>query len=248
VTTDPLALADDVEAATTRFVATAATLTESAIAEPSRLPGWTRGHVLAHVARNADGLVNLLDWARTGVRTPQYPSPEARAADIEAGAARPAAEHLDDLRQSAERFAAAVAELPADRWSFAYGGRDGTAARVVWRRLREVEVHHVDLHVDSDGGYQPQDWPAPFAHRLLHELVANLAGGFSAGVSAGSTTVRLLADELGHPLELTGPPDAPLLTVSGPAYALAAWLSGRSAGAGLSVDPPGALPAVPDWM
>jgi maleylpyruvate isomerase len=240
VTTDPLALADDVEAATTRFVATAATLTEAAIAAPSRLPGWTRGHVLSHVARNADGLVNLLNWARTGVRTPQYPSPEARAADIEAGAARPAAEHLADLRESAERFAGAVADMPADRWSFAYGGRDGTAARVVWRRLREVEVHHVDL----DGGYQPENWPAPFAHRLLHELVANLSGGFSAG----SPTVRLLADKLGHPLELTGPPDAPRITVAGPAYALAAWLSGRSAGAGLTVDPAGELPPVPDWM
>ncbi|MEV0474381.1 maleylpyruvate isomerase N-terminal domain-containing protein, partial [Streptomyces prunicolor] len=30
----------------------------ASVAEPSRLPGWSRGHVLAHLARNADALVN----------------------------------------------------------------------------------------------------------------------------------------------------------------------------------------------
>src|SRR5256885_15091039 len=60
--------------------------------EPSLLPGWTRGHVLTHVARNGDGLGNLLRWARTGTETPMYASREARRADIEAGAGRSAAE------------------------------------------------------------------------------------------------------------------------------------------------------------
>ena len=32
---------------------------------PSALPGWTRAHVLTHLARNADAMVNLLTWART---------------------------------------------------------------------------------------------------------------------------------------------------------------------------------------
>ena len=43
-------------------------------AGPSLLPGWTRAHVLAHVAGNADALVNLLTWARTGEETPMYAS------------------------------------------------------------------------------------------------------------------------------------------------------------------------------
>ena len=56
--------------------------------EPSRLPGWTRGHVVTHVARNAEGLCRLLRWARTGIETPMYPSIQARDAAIEAGAGR----------------------------------------------------------------------------------------------------------------------------------------------------------------
>ena len=47
---------------------------EEAFAAPSLLPGWTRAHVLSHVARNADAMINLLRWAKTGVETPAYPS------------------------------------------------------------------------------------------------------------------------------------------------------------------------------
>ena len=52
---------------------------DDAFAKPSSLPDWTRAHVLTHVARNADAMVNLVTWARTGVPTPAYPSPDERA-------------------------------------------------------------------------------------------------------------------------------------------------------------------------
>ncbi|HEX2301338.1 MAG TPA: maleylpyruvate isomerase N-terminal domain-containing protein, partial [Pseudonocardiaceae bacterium] len=97
---------------TLAWVANGQVLLEQAVAGldelsgPSRLPGWTRGHVVTHLARNAEGLTRLLTWARTGVETPMYPSREARAADIEAGAGRPPAEQLDDLCRTAAAFAA----------------------------------------------------------------------------------------------------------------------------------------------
>ena len=50
---------------------------DDAFAAPSGLPGWTRAHVLTHVARNADAMINLLTWARTGVPTPAYASDAA---------------------------------------------------------------------------------------------------------------------------------------------------------------------------
>ena len=81
-----------------------AALDDAAMLGPSRLPGWTRGHVLTHLARNADALVNLLTWARTGTPTPMYPSVESRNAGIEAGAARPAAEQRADLEATARRL------------------------------------------------------------------------------------------------------------------------------------------------
>jgi maleylpyruvate isomerase len=230
VTADPLALLAELDRATLRVLATAEGLDDPAV--PSALPGWTQGHVLTHIARNADGMCNLVTWARTGVETPQYPSWEHRVKDIEAGAGRPLPELIVDIRDSAERFAEAAGALPADAWAreLPLPGGPQRVALLPWRRLREVEVHHVDL----GAGYTPADWPESFAHRLLHD-----AAGDRVGVS-----VTLRADSLGHPVPVGsgGPP-----TVSGPAHALAAWLTGRSSGAGLTVDPSGPLPTIPEW-
>lgn len=230
MTADPLALLAELDRATQRVLATAETLTDPAT--PSALPGWTQGHVLTHLARNADGMGNLIAWARTGVETPQYPSWEARVAAIEAGADRPLPEQIADLREASARFASAAAALPAEAWTYELALPSGPqlAALLPWRRLREVEVHHVDL----GAGYTPADWPESFAHRLLHEAAGDQS----------SVALTLRADSLGHPVPVGsgGPP-----TVSGPAWALAAWLTGRSSGTGLTVDPAGPLPAIPEW-
>ncbi len=74
MTTDPLLLMGEVDAATSRLLRTAASFDAADLAAASLLPGWTRGHVLAHVARNADGFVNLLTAARTGEALPMYAS------------------------------------------------------------------------------------------------------------------------------------------------------------------------------
>jgi maleylpyruvate isomerase len=232
VTVDPLALLPELDRATRRVLDTATGLGDPAT--PSGLPGWTRGHVLTHIARNADSMVNLLTWARTGVVTPQYASRRARDDGIEAGAGRPLPELVADVRDSADRFADAAAALPAGAW-FATLTKPGApsyqAAQVPWRRLREVEVHHVDLAA----GYGPADWPESFAHRVLHEVAGMLSG----------VSLTLLPSSLGHDV-VVGSGGSP--TVAGPAYALAAWLAGRSSGTGLTVDPPGPLPKIPDWM
>jgi maleylpyruvate isomerase len=232
VTADPLVLLVEIDRATARLLATATDL-DGDPATPSLLPGWTRGHVLTHIARNADGLVNLYTWARTGVKTPQYSSPEQRAADIEAGAGRPLPELIADVRDSAERYQLAAAKLTTDDWSGSIDLPHGPSkvAILPWRRLREVEIHHVDLA----GGYRPADWPESFAHRVLHEV--------AHGVQGVSLTLR--PDATGHPLPV-GAGGAP--TVSGPTWALAAWLAGRAAGDELTIDPSGPLPTVPDWM
>ena len=143
MTTDPLVLVEDIRAATHRLIASAAALDDVAVADASRLPGWTRGHVLTHVSRNADGATNLLTWARTGVPTHQYESLDQRVRDIEDGAGRAAAVQLADLRESAGRFAEAFAVMPAPAWTTKVAwanGRVGPAALVAWFRLRELCV------------------------------------------------------------------------------------------------------------
>jgi maleylpyruvate isomerase len=240
---DPAAAAAElivaVGSATERLRQTAAGLSDQQAREPSRLPGWSRGHVLTHVARNADSLRNLLIWARTGIVTPQYADQSERERGIAAGAGRPPAELLADLDASAAALAAEAASLRADQWAAEVRGLHG-APHAAWftlqRRRIEVEVHHVDL----DAGYSPDEWPLDFAATLLESVVADFA-------DAEAPAARLRIAETGSPLRI-GPPDATTtVEISGPARALLAWLIGRSSGAGLAAAPPGPLPALPPW-
>ena len=76
-------------------------LDSGVIAQPSRLPGWTVGHVLTHLARNADSHAYVIASALHGEVVDQYPGGMAqRTDDIESGASRPAAEQVDDVRHS----------------------------------------------------------------------------------------------------------------------------------------------------
>jgi maleylpyruvate isomerase len=236
MTVDPLVLMTEVDRATERLLRTAAHLDDAAVAAPSLLPGWTRGHVLTHVARNADAYTNLLTWARTGVETPGYASRTARAEGIEAGASRPAEQQLADIRAAHGRFCDAAAAMPAEAWAFVLPSTGSPAAALPWARLREVEVHHVDLAA----GHTPDDWSEAFAQRLLREIITK--------VSAADPPPALILrpDGIEHPLSLGDPERA--TTVAGPTRSVAAWLAGRADGAGLQVSPDGPLPVPPKWM
>ncbi|MEO6885764.1 MAG: maleylpyruvate isomerase N-terminal domain-containing protein, partial [Jatrophihabitantaceae bacterium] len=112
----------------------------------SLLPDWTRGHVLTHIARNADGIALTLSGALRGEVLARYPhGRQGRAADIEAGACRSAAELLADVNESAERLDrtyAAVAD--ADGWELPTDDQHPTSAWIL-ARWQEVEIHRVDL-------------------------------------------------------------------------------------------------------
>jgi maleylpyruvate isomerase len=250
VDSDPASLRGRIDAATSRLTATAAGISDGQAREPSLLPGWSRGHVLTHLARNADGLCNLLIWARTGVETPQYPSQEARNAGIEAGAGRPAAELADDLRESAAAFAREAAGVPPQAWMVPVGVPGHPAWFTLFRRLGEVEIHHVDL----GAGYRPADWPAPFVADELERVTGQFAG------RDDMPPCLLELSDTGQRLVL-GPPGAPghvregEVTVCGPAGLMLAWLIGRDPGRALQVrsgqEPAGGAsalpPKLPNW-
>ncbi|WP_213455350.1 maleylpyruvate isomerase family mycothiol-dependent enzyme [Rhizomonospora bruguierae] len=240
MSTDPLVLMVEVDRATQRVLDAVAGLDDSVVTTRSLLPGWSRGQVLTHLARNADSYVRLLTWASTGEHTPQYRDMAERDLEIEAGAGRPIAEQLGDLRDSAARLADAVAAMPTGAWSAVVrtiSGRDRPAAQLIWGRLRELEVHHVDLNI----GYTFTDWTDAFAQRLLREVATDLARHH------GAEPMTLRAPELGHDLAIGETAGAPVIT--GPAHTLAAWLTGRSDGKDLTVTPDGRpLPLTPNWM
>ncbi|MEU8150454.1 maleylpyruvate isomerase family mycothiol-dependent enzyme [Nonomuraea sp. NPDC048901] len=234
-----LTLQAELAASTARFQATAASLTEDDVAAPSLLPGWSRGHVLAHVAGNADSHINLLTWARTGVETPQYATGAAREEGIEAGAGRTPAEHVAELAAANARLAAEIHDLPEAAWRATVSGMrppPHPAWYVLVRRLREVEVHHVDL----GAGYGPADWPETFVDRELHDCLRCWPYARS--------TVSEITLRGGRTWRDLGPGPA----VEGDAADVLAWLIGRSDGTGVRVVTEGRLstpvPVAPPWM
>lgn len=202
---------------------------------PSRLPGWTRGHVVTHLARNADGLSRLLTWARTGIETPMYPSVQARDADIQAGAGRPQPEQLDDLRHTGALFAAAAQELSAKHWEATVGTRNGPlpASSVPWARVRELWLHVVDLDAGVEIDRLPED--------IAVALVCDLANWMHTRVST-----RIDLQVCGREPVTFGPGTGVAVPVSGPVQQLAGWLTGRSHGVRLTA--PDGLPELPTWL
>ncbi|HSZ38277.1 MAG TPA: maleylpyruvate isomerase N-terminal domain-containing protein [Acidimicrobiales bacterium] len=116
---------------------------------PSLLPGWSVGHVLTHIARNADSVVWRLEGAARGELRDQYPGGlEQRRGDIEEGSSRPAGELVTDVRSSSAAVARAIAELPDEAWdapSRTARGLVEPSRDAIFSRWREVVVHHGDL-------------------------------------------------------------------------------------------------------
>jgi maleylpyruvate isomerase len=134
---------------------------------PSLLPGWTRAHVVAHIAGNARSHIRMLRGAQEDEVLDQYPGgAEARASAIKELAQDPAGA-VEELHRSAEDLAHAW--RGTSDWSALARPLDSEpvpVAGLLWMRWREVEIHAVDLA----GDYRPQDWPQPFLDRVLAEL------------------------------------------------------------------------------
>jgi len=205
-------------------------LPDDALGEPSRLPDWSRAHVVAHLTRNADALGNLLTWARTGVETPMYPSREVRDADIATTAAQTPGQLRADYAAACARLAVAIESTSAETWAApvrTMQGKTVPASDVPWMRAKEVWVHGVDL----DGGLSFADVPADFCAALVDDVLALFA---ARGQALDVTVVATDADRTWG---------SGAATVQGPVTAVAAWLT-RSDASGLSGD----VPAPPAWL
>jgi uncharacterized protein (TIGR03083 family) len=201
----------------TRFLAEA-DLDEAALGEPSALPGWTRRHLLAHVAANADALGNLVHWAATGEPTPMYASPGDRAAGIERGARLPGAELGAWLRRAAQELDDAMAALSDEQWQapvLTAQGRTVPATEVPWLRAREVYVHAVDLAT----GLSFAELPAGFCTALCADVVAKRR-------NAPGPALVFEAAETGGRWELAG--DGEPVVLPGPLAEITAYLTGRA--------------------
>lgn len=159
--------------AQTRLMRNVAQLTDSQVHSSSLLPDWTVGHVLTHLARNADAHARRLSGALRGHDVPKYAGgQEQRRSEIEAGAGRSAEEIIADLNTSMSNLGDIFAQCEAAGWPnshFLGGGHYGITG-VPAHRLREVEMHHVDLGL----GYSPMDWPDEYVAWDLPVLLATV--------------------------------------------------------------------------
>jgi maleylpyruvate isomerase len=174
----PAATATAVDAcrdASARLLATLGGLDDATARRPSRLPGWTVGHVVTHLARNADSHVRMLEGAMAGTVTDQYEGGlDGRAAEIAAGAGRPAAELVTDLTRAIDDLDATWGRVPVEVWATGRGrmgnGELCPCAEMPARRWREVEIHLVDLGL----GAEPAEWPDAYVELELPKALAQL--------------------------------------------------------------------------
>jgi maleylpyruvate isomerase len=163
------------DVATDDLSASLARATGSELAEPSLLDGWSRAHVVAHLANVAAALVRMTHDALADRTTSMYPDGRAgRATEIQSVAAEP----WEDLHawfvQSTGALTSTWHSVPWERWGRPFTDTEFGSmqfGRLVGMRLTEVEVHHADLAI----GFGPREWSPALTRTCLPLRVASLA-------------------------------------------------------------------------
>ncbi|GAA4613892.1 maleylpyruvate isomerase family mycothiol-dependent enzyme [Saccharopolyspora hordei] len=199
------------------------TLTDDQVAAPSLLPGWTRGHVLAHLADNARAFARVSALALRGELVDAHEGgQEERDAIIEGLAGDSAEQHRARLARHSAALEAVWSQATDADWDRPVRFRNGDLAGVVRMRWREVWIHLVDLDV----GVGPEHWSPEFSAHAIDFLLPRLPDGFALRQTDGDRTWA------GGPVEIRGR-----------AHDLAAWLAGRPP----QRTPEGPLPELGPW-
>ena len=213
------------------------TFNPEAIAAPSRLPGWSRAHVIAHVAANAEALRRLTHWASSGEERLMYASREARDAEIESGSALPIKELLEWLHTSDRQLIEELEALSPESWSalvITAQGREIPALDILWMRSRETWIHGVDL----DGSATFNAMPVAFLKRLVFEACSKFD-------NPNHPTVHVVATDHIEQWAIRGGNE--VVEVRGSLPDLATWLTGR--GSDRLATPSGEpVPSLGPWL
>lgn len=221
---------EELRDATRRLLRTVDHLSDDEYAAASLLPRWTRAHLIAHLALNAQALAEALLGVVAGEPVAMYPSPERRDSDIEALSTATPTSLRDRLLGSSTDLTDALEALPGDSLDTVIERTPGsdrtfTAGDVALMRLSEVEIHHADL----GASFAHANWPTTFAERLINSMAGR---PFASGFTARATDLdREWQCGDGGPI------------VTGTAAELGWWMSGRGTGEGLTSDD-GVVPGI----
>jgi maleylpyruvate isomerase len=223
-------------AAHQRLLFTLQQLDDTTATSPSLVPKWTRAHVVAHLAVDAESNVRMLRGLLRDETIPQYAGGAGghRRAIEEIVGLKPAG-LVDHYRTASEDLFAVWQELPDDRWERAVRtlGGSSPAADTAWIRWHELEVRHVDL----DLGFQPDDWPAAYVTTALVRLLEGLPAPGRAGAPKGLWVIEATdreriwsvdtGDSASPSVEDGTPSRAADGYIAGAAHVVLAWLLGR---------------------
>jgi maleylpyruvate isomerase len=189
-----------------------AKMDESSVAEPSELPGWTRGHVLAHLTGIANAMARQLAYARRGEKIELYDGGmEGRTKAINLAAGHSLDEHTASVTTAVDSALAAFDAVGPDGWQARISYRDGTVLDGGLALWRELTIHASDLGM----GFGPETWNRSFCEHLFDFLTARVPGEYKFVLQPTGLPPRTLGSG-GTSIAITG-----MITD------IAAWLAGR---------------------
>ncbi|MFW0775537.1 maleylpyruvate isomerase family mycothiol-dependent enzyme [Paenarthrobacter nitroguajacolicus] len=187
---------------------------ESSVSEPSELPGWTRGHVLAHLAGISNAMARQLEYARRGETIELYDGGmDGRNKAIELAAGHSLARHTASVTTSLGAAIPAFDALGPDDWQARIAYRDGTVFDGGLALWRELTIHASDLRL----GFGPETWSRMFCEHLIGFLEARVPH-----------TYKFVLQPTGLP-QLSLGSGGTSIAITGMLTDIAAWLAGREA-------------------
>jgi maleylpyruvate isomerase len=209
----PEKLLEELRRAADVVASVTAKLSEQDVEAPSELPGWTRGHVLAHVTGISNAMARQLEFAARGETIELYDGGyEGRTRAIEMAAGHSLAEHRADLDAALERALRAFGGLNDAGWRQPISYRGGVVFDGGLALWRELVIHATDLGT----GRGPETWSRPFCEQLFDFLAARVPEGN-----------RYVLQPLGLAPVTIGSGNAATV-ISGMLTDIAAWLAGRT--------------------
>lgn len=216
---EPLTAVRESHAALARVISAVEQASPEDLAAPSALPGWTRGHVLAHIDGIGRALARQRDYAARGEVVDVYDGgPGGREAAIETGATRTQGEHLQALTALQDEHRDAWLEEDSLVWFTPVRYRDGIVVDVALAWWREVSIHQIDLDLGIDAA---EVWSQSLCEHLLDFLSVRLPSGPLIELDAFEPGVRYVVAA-----DSQTPPTTPV-TVTGPLTSITGWLAGR---------------------
>lgn len=208
----PEVLLSELHKAADAVTSVTAKLADADMTAPSALPGWTRGHVLAHITGIANAMARQLEYAARGEMVDIYDGGyEGRTKAIEMAAGHGLAEHRADLAAALGRALRAFDALDSSAWSTRISYRGGEVLDGGLALWRELVIHASDLDV----GRGPESWSRSFCEHLFDFLTARVP-----------EDQRFVLQPLGLPALSIGS-GVRSTEINGMITDIAAWLAGR---------------------